>query len=437
MSYVGSGKQKVRVWDWRGTSDCKPIEEAVIQVSEQDYFSYIKWNQQDTKEFVTTGPKLVRFWKREEKTLNNYSPFLVKKDSKKENPREFTQTVFIPENQGAQAVTGTKDGNLIVWDVILILEELQNLNNRREIKSINLLSNSYKKYGEKVPGISLLDVYEHMIVVGTTVGTVRFYDFRFRILCWFEDLKLEQINSISFCRFKDDFVPTENLQDELTEEDIDFPDFIVCDSGAKISLLGPSLFTEIEPSKRKGRILLESIQKKILWMTVCSNQRKIALTCSNGTVYEWSFWSPSIVLLKNFREDSHGDEVGNCIEFSPDEKYLIVGTNQGNIFIKRAENQNFNSAPLLVSHKKKGIQCVKIVFSSCSSYFAVSDDYKTVSVFHLGHKYGDKTQPIEWVFKGKMRAHTLDINDLCFGEIQPGKTVTLFSISKDMHLVEY
>lgn len=46
-------------------------------------------------------------------------------------------------------------------------------------------------------------------------------------------------------------------------------------------------------------------------------------------------------------------------------------------------------------------------------------------------------QNIEWVFKGKMRAHTLDITDLCFGEIKPNKPIKLYSISKDMHLVEY
>lgn len=84
-----------------------------------------------------------------------------------------------------------------------------------------------------------MDIYKNMIVVGTTVGTVRFYDFRFRILCWFEDLKLDQINSISFSHYKDDIVPFNNLQEDLTEEDIDFPEFIVCDAEAKISLLGP------------------------------------------------------------------------------------------------------------------------------------------------------------------------------------------------------
>jgi len=52
-------------------------------------------------EFVITGPKLIRFWKKEGKNVSNYSPFLVKKDIKKEHVREFTQTVFISENQGA------------------------------------------------------------------------------------------------------------------------------------------------------------------------------------------------------------------------------------------------------------------------------------------------------------------------------------------------
>lgn len=54
-------------------------------------------------------------------------------------------------------------------------------------------------------------------------------------------------------------VPTFQRNDEPNEEDVDFPNFIVCDSGAKISMLGPYLFKEIEPLKRKGEILLESI----------------------------------------------------------------------------------------------------------------------------------------------------------------------------------
>lgn len=149
-------------------------------------------------------------------------------------------------------------------------------------------------------------------------------------------------------------VPTYRNQEDLNEEDIDFPSFIVCDSGAKISLLGPHLFKEIEPSKRKGQILMESIQKKILWMSVNHDSTKVALTCYNGVIYEWDFWSHQITPLKNFKEANNQEEIGNCIEYSPDGKYLIVGTNQGNIFI-RESGKPFKETPLLISHKKKGI----------------------------------------------------------------------------------
>lgn len=61
-------------------------------------------------------------------------------------------------------------------------------------------------------------------------------------------------------------------------------------------------------------------------MTIDSTSNRVALTCSNGTVFEWVLSSPQIILLKNLREDSHVDEVGTCLEYSPDGKYLIVGT---------------------------------------------------------------------------------------------------------------
>lgn len=62
-------------------------------------------------------------------------------------------------------------------------------------------------------------------------------------------------------------------------------------------------------------------------MSVSSDNKCVALTCSNGSVYEWEIWSSEIKFLKNFKEDNHPDEIGNCIEYSPDGKYLIVGTN--------------------------------------------------------------------------------------------------------------
>ena len=37
-----------------------------------------------------------------------------------------------------------------------------------------------------------------MIVIGTSNGGIRFYDFRFWIICWFENMGLGYIYSLSF-----------------------------------------------------------------------------------------------------------------------------------------------------------------------------------------------------------------------------------------------
>jgi len=40
--------------------------------------------------------------------------------------------------------------------------------------------------------------YNDYLVVGNSDGTIRFYDFCFKVVAWFEDLNLSTIKSISF-----------------------------------------------------------------------------------------------------------------------------------------------------------------------------------------------------------------------------------------------
>lgn len=48
------------------------------------------------------------------------------------------------------------------------MEEDGNLNNRKEVKIINL----YTKSANKNPAITSLTIYENYLVVGTSIGTV-------------------------------------------------------------------------------------------------------------------------------------------------------------------------------------------------------------------------------------------------------------------------
>lgn len=78
------------------------------------------------------------------------------------------------------------------------MEDYSHPNYRREVKTITVLGSNEKV--KKDNSISVLKVFKNIIVIGSNSGSVRFYDFRFRIICWFEDIDLGKIYTISFSR---------------------------------------------------------------------------------------------------------------------------------------------------------------------------------------------------------------------------------------------
>ena len=86
-------------------------------------------------------------------------------------------------------MTGTVDGNIVVWDISLIVDDNSEPDDRRAIKAVQLNNNV---------AINVLCLQDDMLVTGNQDGTVRFYDFQFRIKAWFENLDTKEILSISF-----------------------------------------------------------------------------------------------------------------------------------------------------------------------------------------------------------------------------------------------
>jgi WD40 repeat protein len=95
--------------------------------------------------------------------------------------------VFIPNSP--QAVTGTKEGVIIVWDISLIMEDYTQPEERRAIKTVNLMNNPNKidqmKKNTASTAISVLKIEDRFLVVGSSNGSVRFYDDQYRIEAWF------------------------------------------------------------------------------------------------------------------------------------------------------------------------------------------------------------------------------------------------------------
>jgi cilia- and flagella-associated protein 251 len=164
--------------------------------------------------------------------------------------------------------------------------------------------------------INILRIQGKYLVVGASNGSIRFYDFQYRIIAWFEDIDISSITSISFSN--EPFLNWEegsNLpQNEEGKEEDTFtcPEFIVVDLEAKIYALKDSLFREVEREKKKGVLLLKSIVSPIVWISIRPGSNIMALSCENGGIWEWDFKEKgnSLQLLKMFEQ-----EMPTCIDF--------------------------------------------------------------------------------------------------------------------------
>lgn len=152
------------------------------------------------------------------------------------------------------AVTGTECGDIVVWDRSLIIEGIGEQNEKRQIKVVLLNINTK-------PINILMTAHDKYLVCGNADGTIRFYDFHFKIVAWFEDLNLANIKSISFSNTE----PKAAIQDYDQASHMDgsenpadksevfrCSDFLVTDDSALVCLLQASIFEEIEPAKKRG-----------------------------------------------------------------------------------------------------------------------------------------------------------------------------------------
>ena len=95
--------------------------------------------------------------------------------------------MFIPNTQ--RAVTGNEQGCILVWDRSLIVEKVGDQNEKRLMKVVTFDSH---------PICCLTTVHNKYLVAGYENGHIKFYDFDFKIIAWFEDLGFSEIKSISF-----------------------------------------------------------------------------------------------------------------------------------------------------------------------------------------------------------------------------------------------
>lgn len=186
--------QTIALWDWTNEKEEGPIVSLQFKYVEQFLPQHwVKFNPNDPSELATNGSQRVVFlnWEKGVSQFQYYAPRIPLKEmsnNKKESKVELTKTVFIPNQE--TAVTATNNGMILVWDRSLIIEGLGEQNEKRVIKTVPL-NNQGKP-------INILTTHLNYLVCGNYEGTIRFYDFNFKIAAWFEECHFSNVKSISF-----------------------------------------------------------------------------------------------------------------------------------------------------------------------------------------------------------------------------------------------
>lgn len=101
---------------------------------------WIKFNPDKNQEIAMNSGRRILFlsWKHDSSKFEYYSPSILTGDysGKGSSNNKFTKTVFIPKSE--TAVTGTDNGEILVFDRSLIIEGIGEADQKRLIKIVTL-----------------------------------------------------------------------------------------------------------------------------------------------------------------------------------------------------------------------------------------------------------------------------------------------------------
>ena len=217
---------------------------------------------------------------------------------------------------------------ILVWDRSLIIEGLGEQNEKRVIKTV-LLNNGNKP-------INILTTHLNYLVCGNQEGTIRFYDFNFKIAAWFEDCLFSNVKSISFSKTEpkpcsnDMFQPNPDGT-KKDEEIFKSSDFLVADDNALICMLQSTLFDEIEPAKKKGYTIMHGIKSSISAIAAHPTRTQLAIAGAEGFILLWDYGMKGVPIsnYENYNREKQYDKNSEfryftCIEFTPDGQEILV-----------------------------------------------------------------------------------------------------------------
>ena len=405
------GPQILSVWDctFGGSSD-EPLFSAQVTTATgavAEVQTSIRLDPSDPSSIITNGSSVVIFWSFATGVLTYYSPPLGEHDFK-QPIGALTQSCFIPNS--SKAVSATADGDVVLWDCV---EQGpgEPTAERRASKVVNLHKSA----------VNVLLTSGEYIVSGGSDGFIKFFDFDFRIIAWFEDLDAGPVASVSFA------TPMAN-KGKLTSENavLTCPDFCLGTSNALIVACTPSMFDELEQSRRRGVLLVQGQDSMVHGLAAHPSLSRFAVTGRAGLLQLWDYNEKRLLLMRMFDK-----LLGHTLTFSPNGKFLAIGFTNGQLKVL----MGMTLEELATFKASKG--CITAAaFSNCSTFLATADTDNCIGVYRHGNPGDEAGAKKEWVYIGKYRGHYKPVTGLQFGEGADG-SARLFSTGEDRSLVEY
>lgn len=371
-------------------------------------------------ELVSNGDSRVCFWTvGGGSRLAHTSPTVSARDFK-QSIGQFTVSAFMPQDPSGRAVTGTADGDVVVWERAVGLDA-GGAPRRRAVKVVQLHQ----------AAITCLVNYGAYLVSGGAEGYVRWFDGKFRLEAWFEELAAGGVHSISFAAG----TGADDLGiGEAKDDDEPLPDFIVGTAEGKVLLVrGDSFEDGSREEERLGELVAAGVSGNIYALAASPTADELAVAGVATGLEVWDYAQRRSLAQRGFPDGG----AAVALAYSSDGLTLAAGFYSGHVGLYDAHTLEelaavrFSSSPV-----------VELAYRADGQALAVADAAMAVGLVRRGTEpppgADDGAEPA-WEVAGRHKAHHGAVTGLAFascGEAEPALQ-RLFSVGEDGVLVEY
>eukprot|EP00210_Caulerpa_lentillifera_P003516 g3355.t1 len=186
-----NNQQRILVWDLLSDMDSSPAFTAELPLRE--FHTCLRFSGVFSNRLISNGSSSVLFWTYSELDQGSLKCIVPDSESVKADTK-FTVSSFMPN--GMDALTGTVNGNLILWkkEVATDKEQYQSPEDNESYVAVKTLNSTSSK-------VSLLTTKSESIIVGTKGGHLNFLDSNLKLNAWLDGFGDGYIHSISFSGF--------------------------------------------------------------------------------------------------------------------------------------------------------------------------------------------------------------------------------------------